>query len=193
MGQIPARDTDHPAIQLLRHRRDMLPQLIMLQHRKPRKADAHNRTVRQLLPQEIQRNHRPMIQRRLIRPGRSGRQPAARTAAGKRGNELRVIVHRKTQLRRPESSHIPGSPLPIGYMDIIRIHRCMRTYDHNRIRLQRRSGPHDLPISLHRRLQLRLLAPADFRQENWRMWYHKPSQNCHHPFPLQQTSILLSV
>ena len=113
MGQIAAGNEQHPPSQPLRRPGYALSETIMLLCRQPGKANAYKLQFfqGQMLPQEIQRYHRAMIQAWLPGPQRACRDILLLTDPCQFLHEFLIVCHLELHLRRPELPHIAAGPL----------------------------------------------------------------------------------
>ena len=78
---------------------------------------------------------------------------------------------------RPELSQIPLGLLPRRYMEIVRIHRLVRRYQHDRLRLDFPDPFGCFPVGADRILYFLFLPSSHIRHDQWRMGKHKCPRN----------------
>ena len=178
--QVPAGDQDDPLPGLFRRPCDDLAQAVMIRKRQPGQADPYDLPFDIPLPDEAQRDHRAVIERRIPLSQRSRGKSLRVRQFTDPFHEIRVIALRKTDAARTEAPERAGR-LPAGRnVKIVRIHHGMRTGYNDCIRLKAGHLFSDLLIRLRRFPDLFLLALPDFRDDQRRMRNHKGGQNRHH-------------
>ena len=125
-----------------------------------------------MLLQEIQRNHRAMVERGLLFPQKPCRETCSRAVLTEPGRQSLIILSSHPDLCCPELTEIALRPAARRDMEIIRIHDRMWTGHDNRIRPQGCRPFHDLMISIDRPLDFLFLTTAHCRYDQGRMWYH---------------------
>ena len=179
MGEVAAGDEYGPSAEVFRSLRDHLAEAVVIGQRQAGQADAHDLAAGIVLPDEPQRHHRAMVQRRV---------PFAQRTCGETGrvcqradspDELRIVLLRKAHQRRVELAEGALRATARRDVEIVRVHHGMRTGDENRIRLERGNFRSDLLVRARRFRHLRLAAPADGRNDHGRVRDHKSSKNRH--------------
>ena len=135
--KVPACDQHRPRSGVLDGSGDQLPQPVMVAERQSGQTDAYKLPARIFLPDEPQRHHRAVIERRV---------PLAERARGEilRIRELRDTLYKRrvVPLRKPHAARakLPertGRAAAGRDVKVIRVHDGMRTGDDQRVRLER--------------------------------------------------------
>ena len=180
MREVAARDEYDAAAELFCRLCDLLAEPVVDISAEAREADTHDLDqLFELRLQEVERDHRAVVERRLPLAEEAGREIVCRTGIRQCLREDIVVLRLYLDLRATERREIPHSLLARRDVEVIAIHRRVRTRDDDHIRLQRRRTAHDLAISRRRPRNLLLLTPADLRQDEGRMWHRHSSHDCH--------------
>ena len=171
MREVAARDTDRPAPELCRGLRNTFPERRVCRRRQPRDSDANKfcRRIAKVLTQKNERDHRPVIERRLLFPDRPRRNILRCRTRGKRAYKVLVVLNADRQLRMPKRPEVSLRPHTRRYMKIVAVTRRVRTDNDDRIGAKRRRRAHRLTIRARRLRYLGLRPRPDGRQNQRRM------------------------
>ena len=126
MREIPAGNEDHAPVKRSRRLRDHLAEPVMVRQRQPRKPHAHEPVIRIRLIDEVQRNDRAVIKRRIPLPHRArGKMQPLRLLLQKSRERL-VIRRVDPDASGPEASEIPRRAPSRRNMKVIRVHHTVR-------------------------------------------------------------------
>ncbi len=184
VGQVAACDEHHPAAGLLRRLPYQLPQPVVVLQRQPRQPDAHQPEVLVMLADEVQRDHRAVVEPGVALAPGPGRQAACYGLPLDGLGQLVVVGHVEAHLGRAELRKAALRAAPGGDVKVVRVHCGVGAGDDDGLRPERGDLPRHLLVGPGRRRDLRLAAAAHLRHDHRRVRHHVCSDNRHvnHPF-----------
>ena len=179
MGEVARGDEDAFASELLCGCLDGLAELIVGSRGEAREADTHILRALVVVLDEMDRDHRCMVERAVLLIGGAGRKVALLRKPVELVREFLVVGNLVACFRCSELSEGATCSLARRDVVVVPVHHGMGRGDHYRVRSYGSDAPAHFLVGIYRLLDALLFAPTDFGDDQWRMRNRECSSNAH--------------